>query len=348
MKLYVRIIFFILATAGLTGCASYSDIQFDELKPAGFSVPPEIKSVVLVDNSRKYIDTTAKIILIDRKKIQKDTVKTDYPETVLKSLKDELDKRYFFDTVYIDTVHYKQISQKDAIAKLTKRQVRYICNKFGADAVVSLDAYRYNNIVYLQETEDFTYYVLYDASAINLWRIYRCDDLSEMNLHIQKDTIFWDGYGASIKSAFALLPSLEKGSDEIAKYLSFKYADYLAPYWKTVTRRLYITGNIFFLNASDWVSKGNWEEAEKLWNYIYLNKSKKAKVKAALNLAVSMERKGDIDDAIRWAYAAYEILKEKKTTSNANLSNYAVNYYKRLTRRKREYKKLHEQVGGGF
>ncbi len=102
-----------------------------------------------------------------------------------------------------------------------------------------------------------------------------------------------------------------------------------------------------FLNATDWVNKDNWQEAEKTWNYIYENGSKKAKIKASLNLALSLERRGEIDEAKNWTSKAYTLLLEMKSLNKTKLKMYVVFYYKDLQKRTKEYEKLVEQLGEG-
>lgn len=337
---------FLLLTS-LAGCSSFSVMNFEVMRPAGYSVPPEIKSVVLVDNSIVFPDTNVSIIMLDKEIIKVDTTKVaDYSSHVLNTIRDELLSRMFFDTVYVDTIQYKKISRGAALGKLSYNQIQNICSKFGADAIISLDAYRYTNNISIQTLIDYDeYYSTYDASAINYWRIYDCFNMSILNFHLQQDTIFWDNIGSTLNGSLNPFISFDKATHKIGSYLSYQMVDYLVPYWEEVSRNLYTSGSMHFLNASDWVNRGNWEEAEKIWNYIYSNSSKKAKIKAALNLALAFERYGDIDEATDWAYKVYKILEENDTKTNSDINRYAVDYYINLSKRKQEYKKLIEQLG---
>ncbi len=331
---------------GVTGCSSFSDVHFEVLRPAGYSVLPEIKSVVLVDNSKVFPDTSVNVIRVDDEIIKVDTTKVnDYTKLILNTVKSELDNRLFFDTVYVDTIKYKSITNGDMIDKLTNAQIKDICEKFSVDAIVSLDAYKYTNNISVKSSGDSEYFSAYDASAINYWRIYNCSDMSVLNTHLQKDTIFWNGFGFSINSSLGTFIQFDKATKEIGLYLSYKMVDYLAPYWEEVIRRLYTSGNMHFLNATDWVNKDNWQEAEKIWNYIYTNGSKKAKIKAAVNLALSLERRGEINEATNWTSKAYTVMSEMKSEMKTKLKMYVINYYKDLLKRKKEYIKLVEQLG---
>ena len=337
-------IFFLLLPVLVWSCASSSVIHFDVLRPAGFSVPPDIKSVVLVDNSIDFPDTAANIIKVDDEIVRVDTSKVrDYPIHVIKTVGEGLSSRMFFDTVYVDTLKHKTFRKGAQLDMLKPAQIDSICLKFGVDAVVSLDAYRYTNEISIVCVGDFQYYSTYDASAINYWRIYLCDH-SVLNTHVQKDTIFWEGRGESLNSSASGFPGFKKATYEIGSYLANKYVDYLSPCWEEVSRRLFTNGNMNFQNATEWINKDNWLEAEKLWNYIYKNGSKSAKIKAALNLAVSFERAGDLDHAVEWAYNAYKTMLEKSLGSE-ELNVYIIDYYRELTVRRMEKKKLIEQLG---
>ena len=341
-RLFIYI--FILFTV-VTGCSSFSEMNFEVLRPAGYSFPPEIKSVVVVDNSKVFPDTNVNVIMLDDAIIKIDTNKVvDYSSSVINAIKEELLSRMFFDTVYVDTIQYKIIGNRAPLDKLSNTQIQDICEKYKADAIVSLDAYRYANDINIKTSSDY-FYSSYDASAINYWRVYNCTDMSVMNIHLQKDTIFWDGFGSSVNSSLVAFIDFDKATHEIGLYLSYQMADYLVPYWEEVTRNLYTSGNMHFLNATDWVNKDNWKEAEKTWNYIYENSSKKAKIKASLNLALSLERRGEIDEARNWTSKAYTLLSEMKSETKTRLKIYVFYYHEDLKKRKKEYEKLVEQLG---
>jgi hypothetical protein len=345
--MYKALRYFLYFTFGavLSACSSYTAIHFEALRPAVYSVPPEIKSVVLVDNSIEFPDTMVNVILVNEEIVKVDTTKVpDYPKNVIKIVGGELSKRMFFDTVYVDTLRHKSFVRGKQTEELKPAQIDSICLKFGVDVIISLDAYRYTNNVSILNIADYEYYAAYDASAINFWRIYRCADHSVMNVHLQKDTIFWEGSGESMNGSVSSFPKFSDATHEIGSYLAYKYVDYLAPYWEEVTRRLYTNGNMNFQNATEWISKGNWKEAEKIWNYIYKNGSNYSKIKAAVNLAVAFERTGDIDNAIKWSYNAYRKMIEKPNVP-ARMRVYIMSYYNDLTVRKREKRKLVEQLG---
>ncbi|NPA36743.1 MAG: hypothetical protein GXO47_07830 [Chlorobi bacterium] len=335
-----------LVTLVAAGCSSYSELNYEILRPAKYSVPPEIKTVVLVDNSVVFPDTNVNVIRVGDEIVKVDTTKVqDYTKFVLNTVWEELGNRHFFDTVFIDSIHYKMISKRGPVEKLSQKQIAEICNKFGVDAIVSLDAYRYTNNIKVNDMGDYEYYSTYDASAIHLWRIYDCHSGNIMNVHLQKDTIFWEGYGNSLNQSLAGFPSFSDATHAIGSYLAYKYVDYVAPHWEEVTRRLYTSGNMNFLNATEWLNKGNWVEAEKIWNYIYRNGPEKARIKAALNLAVAFERKGNIKQAYEWAHKAYSILAEKEGSDNSGFKRYIIDLYTQMAVRMNEIKKLEEQLG---
>ncbi len=329
----------------MSSCASFTEIHFDILRPAGFSVPPEIKTVVLIDNAVDFPDTVANIIKVDEEIVRMDTTKVrDYPLHVIKTVAEELNQRMFFDTVYIDTLKYKKPGRATLLNELSDVQIDSICRKFGVDAIISLDAYKYTNDISIVSISDFEYYSSYDASALNYWRIIRCSDHHLLNDNLQKDTIFWENTGESINSSLRTFPDFKTATYDIGEYLAGKYVDYISPYWEDATRRLYTNGNMNFINATEWVNRDNWKEAKKIWNYIYNNGSKKAQIKAALNIATAFEKDGDIDNAIAWAYKAYKNLIESSRGST-KLKLYVFSYYKELSVRKREKRKLIEQLG---
>jgi hypothetical protein len=166
-----------------------------------------------------------------------------------------------------------------------------------------------------------------------------------MDVHLQKDTIFWEGEGSSINHSLSGFPSFAEATYSIGEYLASGYIDHLAPHWEEVHRRLFTSGSMNFLNATEWLNKGNWEEAGKIWNYIYKTGSKKAKMKAALNLAVAFERNGKINEAVDWASKAYTVLAQKNSEGNSGFKRYIIDFYRQLSIEKMERKKLEQQLG---
>jgi len=332
----------------LTACSSnYRIIEIEVLKPAKYSVPPDIASIVLVNNSYPFRDTFIHVAKVDGKFMTLDSIMVDaFPDTLLKSLSQELLLRRFFDTVYIDTIKYNPEFLGKPLKPLSSQQVDDICEKYDAQAILAVGAYSHGTLLKVDEVGYSEYYSTMDVSGVTYWRLY--DALQDQVIHeeIQADTLFWDGIGVSKQNSLIKFPGLKEATLNLADYMGWKFTDNIAPYWEKVQRKLYTSGNAYFMSASDWIANKNWEEAEKLWGFIYENGKPIDQARAAHNIAFSFEQKGDFESAAKWAYNSYQAYSLTSSAQYGVEKDEATAYYKDMSIRKREYKKLVKQIGG--
>lgn len=326
-------------------CKTYKEVHYDVLRPAAYSVPPEIKSLVVVNNSFPFNADNAHIAMVVGDEVRLDTVQVDsFAAIVISSLRKELAYRQFFDTVYADTVRYNQVDVGRAFKVLRPSEVSSICSKFDADAVLSLEGARYGtNINVLDMGEE--YFSTMDANGLLFWRLYDRYEKVPLYKTSQVDTIFWSGVGANVNNSVGSFPSLKDATIELGGYLGATFADQLVPFWEPVTRRIYVSGNPLFVNASEWLAKDNRYEAEKIWAYIYEKGSAKEKWRSANNIAVSMEARGELKKAMEWAYQSYQAC---ENAGGIEAVDAAKDLYVDLVRRYRDEKKLSKQVGGAL
>lgn len=329
----------------LSGCKTYEIMHYEVLRPAKFSVPPEIKSIVVVDNSYTHkINGIAKV-KVDDKVVSHDTVAVDtFASVLISQLKEELLQRFFFDTVYYDTIRYNYDTGKP-LKMLDNAEVKEICSEYGAEAVLALGDVKYSSQINLYDIGE-GYYSTMDIRGQLFWRLY--DNLTNQVIYsnIQYDTIYWEGYGSGMNSSVSSFPSLKKGTVELADYMGRAFGNNIAPHWEHVKRKVYTTGSPLFVSAAEWLNKENRYEAEKIWGYIYEHGTNLEKGRAANNIAVSAEVRGEVKIASEWAYKSYNAYKEVADIIGYEEREYVKRFYSELAKRLREMKKLDRQVGG--
>jgi len=302
---------------------------------------------VLINNSFPYDRKGVHEANIEGEKQLLDTVMFEgYADSVLVSLNHSLQYKHFFDTVYLDTTHYKSNYPSKPLIELSEYQIKSICDKYKADAVLSLEAYVYGTELEIEKFPDI-YYSTMAVHGFNYWRMYDVMESEPILTDMQKDTIYWYDEGGSLESSIYRLPNLQDANTEFAFYMGDEFSRLLVPDWERIERQLYIKGNSYFVAANDWLGKGNLNEARKLWNYIYENGKDLEKARAAHNIAVTFEREGNIQDALMWSYRSYTVYNQVLKALYVDEKTDAQNYYVYLTHRKNEIKKLDEQVGGG-
>nr|WP_319399480.1 DUF6340 family protein [uncultured Carboxylicivirga sp.] len=333
--------------AVLAACTSSGSlVSYEVLRPAKYTIAPEIKSVVLINNSLVYDRKDVHVAEIDGETQVIDTmIYAGYPDSLLLSLEYSLMQKSFFDTVYLDTTHYKTELKGNPIGKLSQQVIDSVSKKYDADAVLSLEAYVYGTKVDVKKSPDM-YYSTMGVHGYNYWRMYDCQTSNVLLEDLQADTIYWYGDGPSLDLSLLGFPTVVDANAEFAFYMGDEFSRKIVPEWEVIERQLYVEGNGYFVAANDWLGKNNPEEARKLWGYVYENGKDIDKCRAAHNIAVTLEREGDIDNALVWAYKSYELYK-LMTKENRKLEvQDATNYYVYLTHRKKEIEKLDKQVGG--
>ncbi|MCU4175545.1 DUF6340 family protein [Carboxylicivirga sp. N1Y90] len=345
MKKIAIVIWFIVV---LVGCKSYSVLNYDVLKPAKNTIPPEVKSIVLVDNSYPFVDSSIHFLEVDGEIEILDSIWVEaFADSVLLSLKESLLSQNFFDTVFIDTTNYNELLLGKPLKKLTAFEVNTICAEFGADAVLALDGYKYGSKLEIVDYGDSQGASL-DVNATCYWRFYDYYSQTILFEDLQQDTIYWYEEGSSAVHAASKLPSIKNAISEIGFYIGDAYVNHLVPTWETREQRLFIAGNSYFVNAAEWYGKSNYKEAEKLWAYVFEHGKNFEKARAAHNIAISFEQQNEIASALKWAFNSYNIYREIKSPIYAEEVAESKDYYIYLAHRKSEVEKLDQQIGGGL
>lgn len=343
MKKYL-IPLILLVILGACGTSS-SLIEYEVLTPATYSVPPEVKSVVLVNNSYPFENKEAHVAIVNGHSQPLDSIiNLGFPDSVLVSLKYTLEFEQFFDTVYYDTLRYNNKLTGVPMGELPKNKVFRICDKYGADAVLGLDAYTYGTELKVQETVEGTFSSM-DVHGMSFWRLYDGKTGDILFKDLQKDTIFWYGDGESIEASIFRFPTIGQANNQFAFYVGEHFVDKIVPKWERVQRRFFDEGGVYFNAATDWIAKNNYEEARKIWAYIYEHGKLLDQARAAHNVAVSLEKDGDIVNAAQWAYNSYEKYHEVTGSMHEDEVSDSEKYYIYLTHRIKEVEKLKIQVG---
>ncbi len=339
-------LFILILSLFLISCSSYEQLSIDTLQPAKYSFQPEIKSVVLVDNSLAYRNKGVHSISLPSESYSIDTIwKDDFPKVVLDGLKNELDHRNFFDTVYVHEVSLRRAGLSDSTF-ISWNLIDNLCKKYNAEAVISIEGYLYQTNIKVENMFDGNMYGYLDASSALLYRAYNNLNHSIILKELGKDTISWSVYGSGLTYIAQNLPSLRNSLEDLANYMGQKIADDIAPFWETEKRIFYNSGNLYFLQATEYIRNNNWGEAIKLWKYVFEHSQKKVKARAAYNLALASEVQGDYESSEYWINEGLSVISDlsggQAKIEKKRLSLYSVYMKQRL----KVVEELKIQVGG--
>lgn len=345
-NIFIIIPIFIISNIFFTSCLTYQELTIDTLIPAKYTFAPELKSAVIVNNSLTYKKTGIHKVKLPHKKYFVDSVWLEnFAQIAVNKLKEELQNRNFFDSVY---VYPKSLKNNYFSNVLSNRAIQQLCEKYNAEVVIALNDYAYNSFTKIQNLSNEGNVIgTIDLRTKLYWTAHNgLNNKLELN-HIQKDTISWFEEDVDIHNLSYKLPKLKECIKNGAEYSSEKATDLFAPHWIKQHRYFYNTGNYSFMQASDYIRVNKWEEAARIWEDIYkTSKNLKNKVKAAHNLTLANEMLSNYPQAFEWLKKSLEIiesskkgkffLEEKKSISIYNII---------LQKRFREYKKLKKQMG---
>ena len=345
----IRIVLFLFLPFLMIGCVSLSTVKVDVLRPAVKSIPPEIKTLVVVDNSSAHPDSIpVQVNSLNDSNVQylenfKDTISN----MVINSLVKELKKRKYFDDVYLGRSTLKDTSANSKRQRLTGEGIKEIKKKFNPDAILILNDFDFSPILGLNEVSyDYYYYSQLLIGKAD-WQLYSFLGDTLMDNYTQRDSMRWNSYMDEVVYPVDGIPTIEESLQELGNYMGFYYADRIAPYWEPVNRYYYYYNSGLFKVGADLANRKNWEEAEKVWFSIYRDDKKLNKARAAHNIALAKEMQGDFQDASKWAYESLALY-EKYGSYLKEEINREKSYYKEITRRYLDKKKLQEQFGEGY
>ena len=332
-----------------TGCATYSTIHIDVLKPAKMVIPPDIASVVVVDNAYpfQYSDTAVHQIHLPGRQYAVDTIwMKNFGPVVANTFADELRHRRFFDSVYVAEKSFNtNLQGRNPIHPLSRNTVDSLCQHYKAQGVISLDYYDYGTFINVMDMPDY-YYATLDARSNTYWTFHDGVAGTSFDDHFQRDTIFWESFGSSIVSSVDDLPRIREALSEAAYHAGSRYAAYVAPTWTNEERVFFQRGDPLFFEAANEVARNNWDVAKRIWYKVFETAKGKTKARAAFNIALGQEVSGNFREAAAWAWRSveqYELLKGLRASSFEKEK--AISYYMELSVRMMDKKKLDEQYG---
>ncbi|HOY19310.1 MAG TPA: DUF6340 family protein [Haliscomenobacter sp.] len=211
---------------------------------------------------------------------------------------------------------------KSMLPPLNWDEVKSICSKYGADAVIALESFdsssdiSYSQSSYKSKQKDGTEIIKYTHTARRNVRLYMGWRVYDPKLRVvvdenttnesDEDTATGDTQDRARNNLRSQLTAVR----ELAAKAGDSYGKRIAPVWVNVSRTYYTTAKGADKDAMEQAHRltqaGKWEEAAEVWNDL-LNTARdpKTKGKAAHNLALAFERNGNLSKAEDWASKAY-------------------------------------------
>lgn len=201
------------------------------------------------------------------------------------------DSKYFNQVMICDSALNETDLAKRRI--LSSQEVMQLAEELDADIVFSLD------LVNIQTERDEIFYPglqgswsVIKAKITPVLSLYIPGREEPMNVITKTDSLQWDA---------SMAPSDRQMQEEAASFSAYMLTQMLVPYWQQAERLYYDGGCVEMRDAAVCVRENDWQGAYDLWHSLYeQTRSKKLKVRSAINLALASEMQGDVMQAEKW------------------------------------------------
>ncbi len=233
---------------------------------------------------------------------------------------------------------------------LPAEEVRAICDKVGAQALATLEAFDSDNI-YHDEIENrksttkegvaivtIIHHAKLDTRVTIGFRIYDAKTNSLYDEFKGEQRMGWDKEGPTVEAARALLPPNRQAIKDVGFIAGTQYAIRIAPSWINIARQYYPKGNDDMKNAAIRMRAGKWDAAAEIYKLLTVANDKKIAGKAAYNMAVIAEAQGKLDIALDWATKSASEFKNKKAARYIDILRYRKAEQERVDRQMKDKK----------
>lgn len=342
----MRSTLFLVSLGLFTACSTVNYIGIDTYNPAEVTFPDNVAKVLMVNNAvPQPPDRGYELTLLghpqDTCRIPADSALFDACRALGMAL---VDAGYFHDVLLYDTnTRTDSLYYEDR--KLPVDVVNALCEENGADAVISVDRLLFDMKRQVTELPEGYLIGAINTQISAVFRSYLPGRAVPLATVYAADSLFWAESAPSLDLLDKLLPTSEEAAREAGQYIGLKASPNFVPHWQNETR-WYFTGiSSAWKEASAYAAAEKWDMASERWQRLYdASSGWKAKARAASNLALAEEMKGNMSKAHEWASLSYALFRQyggekDKYTQLLKL------YTEALAERIRNDKKLSIQIG---
>lgn len=310
------LLIFIFFTLGLSGCMSSLSLQV--LKPADVTLNENIKTIAIADRSKPK-SNVANVLegVLSGEGLGQDKSGI---QNALSGLNDILGRSPRFQGKMTDIYLQGSGAGNSFPEPLVWEEVTRICNFYDADALVLLETYDSDirivpsvKLVDKKDNEGRTYKQkeFWAEQRVRVqvgFRVYDAERKTVSDQYHFTEEMSWTGKGLTEAEALSRLINKRAAVDRVSFAAGNKYGYRISPMWVNVHRSYYKKDRASALikEAARRVHVGDWEGAEKNWKSILeSNTRRKTAGRAAYNLALAAEVRGDLNEAKSWAMEAY-------------------------------------------
>ncbi len=317
MKTFYRLLPFLFLFPLFHSCTQSIGIRV--LQPAEMVIPEHIQTIVTVDRSKPSSGfVTVLEGLFTGEGINQDRRGR---KEALEGLSHALTRTPRFQVKHSDLTLEGSKGGVNMTYPLDWGKVQSICQQYGADALVAIEAYdsdvRVATTSYTttrkdedgNEIKETRYRSRAQVDITIGWRFYDPRNkiiLDEFTVRTGEE---YSATGLTPEQAERNLPDLAYKAFDLSRIAGEKYGMRIAPVWITVKRQFYTSGKKPFKEqmkkAARMAERDQWEAAAQIWQNLVEKADAKTAGRAAYNLGVAAERLGYLQTALKWAEKAY-------------------------------------------
>lgn len=304
-------------TAALSSCMSSARLKV--LQPAQMKIPEHISTIAVVDRSKPsngWLNVlegvvTGEAIGQDRRSREQAV------DGVINAL--TRTPRFRVKTTGIEMTGSK--AGNNLPYPLEWREIERICGDYSADAVLAIESFDSDNFTSNRRQESkskkdgkeiitVSYRAEQRTSVRMGWRLYDPKMKIITDEYTTNDYLTRNATGNTEQQALRNLPSQQNVTREVARIGGISYGMRIAPVYVDVTRSYYSKAKGYktqMKQAARYAKGGDWERAAGDWKNLIARAgdNRKAAGRAAYNMAVAAEMRGNLEVALEWAQKAW-------------------------------------------
>ena len=329
-------------------CRPFKVIGIEVYNPSAITFPPEVKTVMIVNNSAQQPDAIGHRYITNIKGDSSISVSADSTAYYLcMSLGKAIAESPLFHDVRICEDTLRRDSLFYDVRAFTSRDVRSFCANYGVDALISLDKLFFTSISYRNEMPD----ILFDSSirvdVAGEFRAYWPGQKEGYSIPFA-DSLVWilgDAFFHNDAIVEASMPSLQFAMRYLSEIIGKMMHINFVPHWSDDKRWYYTSITSEWKRGTAFAAANKWAEAAAIWEPLFEKQQKtRQKARLASNIALCNEMTGNFKKAIEYAEIAYNLFAENLDAGN-DFNRIQKTYINILEKRKESDKTLSKQLG---
>jgi hypothetical protein len=318
-------------------------MSIETYNPATVTFPPDVRKVLIVDNTalQPQIPFVFSLIKVpDTMKIESSYAATAFCRTLGEMI---VESPYFEDVLLYEGRFRTDSLDWSTDAMLTSEDVRQLCDEQNVDAVISLDRLLFgvNESIRAMDDYGFASGLFLDATISGILRTYLPERRAPLNVIHLSDTV----YSCVVPDILVTFKQEDIRYALTAAFeeLAVKYHTHFVPHWNGDVRWYYVSSAARCKEAAAFMAAGKWDSAASIWEPLYsANASHRTQARMASNMALCCEMTGNFPKAVEWAELACQHLAEHPD-DNDRMIGLQKEYLSVLTYRIEAEKKLRKQ-----